>query len=109
MKIEDAAVNLTSSHIFRKKHDRDESLRFWTVNKRPDFAQDNVVAGQTTYGVQVKISDGTKLQMAKDVSVQPVLYEPVADDTGPEEGSQLRAMRLVLEALIGQKNTHYTV
>ncbi|MBU0486089.1 MAG: VCBS repeat-containing protein [Proteobacteria bacterium] len=103
MKIARSAIKLTSSHVFREEHFRQESIRFWSAtNNNPDSANNEKHQNKIIVdSVRVRISKEAREQHIRNISPEPLAQEDI-DDTMMED-PQLRTMRLILEGLTGKK------
>ena len=102
MKIDTAAVSLTSTHTLQEEQTRKESLRFWVGDERPVFAGEQAPAA-----VQVQISpEARQLQQAAAQALgagNDAAAPLPSDDSAALEDPRLEAMRIILEALTGRK------
>ncbi len=103
MKIESAQVDMSSRHLFRESHVRQESLRVWHGETRPDFEnQDDSKSTTPTFTTdRVTLSD----EVIRQKFVRTTQSQPAQEKIEIElEGdSRLMAMRMVLEALTGRE------
>jgi hypothetical protein len=96
MKIATATVSLASTHALHEEQAREESLRFWVGENRPVFAGEEEPAA-----AQVRISQQARQRQQAAAQSQGAAASPAEDS--PSEDPKLRAMRLILEALMGRK------
>lgn len=103
MKIADSSVALTSSHFFQEEKVKEESLKTWVGQERPVFDAEAkpAVALPASGGDQVLISKEALIRQFQAES-KPGKVEERTEE-GLAEDPRLRAMRLILEALTGEK------
>lgn len=100
MKIQQAAVNLSSQHHLQEEHIREESLRLWIGDQRPVFeGEEQPETAEIKRSVMVELSEQAMTQSKEQQSIET---EPIH---GPEiaKDPKLRSMQLVLEGLTGKK------
>lgn len=100
MRIEQANVALQSAHFQQEEHIREESLRMWVGDTRPDFEGSGGEAAREA--VTVELSDQARSKLAEHKAAGPSVSEPEIEEPAAED-PKLRAMRLILEALTGRK------
>lgn len=98
MRISEANVAFHSAHHQEQEHIREETLRVWVGNERPDFeGDDRPRQTASPPAVIVHLSPAARYQPPSPVSATSEPLEPTS-----QEDPKLRAIRLVLEALTGK-------
>lgn len=101
MKIEKSHIIMQSDHFLREQHIREESLREWLGDTRPDFQNSNPSDGGERDFDRVSISPEAMQKRFPDIKKSEYTTQP-ADETVSED-PRIRAIRLILEALTGKK------
>ena len=105
MRISDAGVTLASIHNHHEEHIEEESLRFWAGNERPDFEGDRQPAPADAPAAVIVTLSSEALNRAQQklAASTNLLAETAASPPESSEDPELRAIRLILEALTGRK------
>lgn len=107
MKIASSAIAMASSHSLEEEHIREESLEMWRGDTRPGAeppSRPDAVPVRTGSGSDlVTLSKAAIEKQFQQVS-KPSRLDEQAEEIGLED-PRLRAMRLILEALTGEKMT----
>ncbi len=96
MKIAESSLGLASQHALRQEQSREESLRFWIGNERPDFAEGEGDA------VLVRLSPQA-LALQKEPPPQVASAKEVEDAVEAAEDPKLTTIRVILEMLTGRE------
>lgn len=99
MRISDASVALASAHSYREEQVKEESLRLWVGNERPDFGGDGPASSSLTDLVTLSREALDRQRMMAHAGNSAEVEAPAPS----EEDPKLHAIRLILEALTGRK------
>lgn len=105
MRISEATVALTSTHLHEQQRLQEETLHFWQGNERPDFeGTGRNPPLPTPPAVVVTLSPEARARAKEELvaSGKAEAETPAPPDEAAED-PKLRTIRLILEALTGRK------
>jgi len=104
MKIDNLQLTMTGSHSYREEHLKEEALRLWRGDSRPDFQAEQPDPSENqlaTVADQVSFSEeAIRRRFQRSSSAQPAGVNKTGQTA---EDPRLITMRLILEALTGKR------
>ena len=97
MKISESQIMMQSDHTLGKKQVKEESLRAWIGNSRPDFEQKNsALPSSDTVTLSIEA-------LQKAVSSRVSNLDTPVDETLPSEDPKITTIRMIIESITGRK------
>ncbi|WP_449240904.1 hypothetical protein [Desulfoscipio gibsoniae] len=116
MKIQSAAISMSSQHSYNERHVQEESLRIWIGNQRPNSGGQIALSGQLLEIETdvLEISDEAKARLLKErqmlkeqlvsqSNIQRSSGENIVYELSEEDKQKIRIMQSILQALTGKK------
>lgn len=104
MKIASSTISMSSQSSYVEQYTKDESLKLWVGNERPNFEGENSLTGLNSTNVKLDLSEEAKALMAKgNADASAVGDSDGYTDLSDKDKLKIQALETFLSALMRKK------